>query len=644
MKHIPTFLLALVALLTGCAATEQGPGDSQKTLLAETAARWAELYNQHSFDVLETLYADRVDFNGRQVSATKAAQAMDEFLSADQRFRPHFDDNSWVLDSMKADIYAGHITGLAHYDWDHQDSMEISVNLWMRLPESGSPQIVAQSDQLGTAQTQLKRHYRDRIMAGQDFDSTGAPNYYFWEELLETAGPKLGTVAYCTKYEGKRLIYARDKGQAGKMGIFDEQGEATLAAEFDDIGGIGIFLPGAVEVRKGEKYGLLKIDGTRILPVAYDAILPVFDQPEVALWASKDGQWSAHDATGQAVVAEGGSTQAGPDWVSYIRSLPLKDKWNPQSPSFQGTYISSFSGEDNEERLNEIVIFRAPFSLVQRGVLQDTHLSNDESELDTKSQQSIQDVSLFPDGNIRLLSEIETWGVGGRESYHNVETEWVVFEPELKDTVQKLSLVVRELESYHGCEIGAINMIGDSLLQVTSSGNLLEYWEMPTYRYFQIQSNAQLKPLLTDRDFPMMSVRLIDAKFFQGCFVGTSKNSEAKQWLLKQEAETRKLANDIDPKDETTGLVERKSVHMRGSDLDYLVNEVYASHGYIFQKEKWKTYYAAKKWYQPRATEVESLLTPIERANIDFVRKIQGEMAGQEIRFTKPEYSLAEYW
>ncbi|GEM_PF-3249685 len=43
-------------------------------------------------------------------------------------------------------------------------------------------------------------------------------------------------------------------------------------------------------------------------------------------------------------------------------------------------------------------------------------------------------------------------------------------------------------------------------------------------------------------------------------------------------------------------------------------NEIYASHGFIFASEKWRTFFMGKQWYKPE--NIENELSFIEKINL----------------------------
>jgi YARHG domain len=230
-----------------------------------------------------------------------------------------------------------------------------------------------------------------------------------------------------------------------------------------------------------------------------------------------------------------------------------------------------------------------------------------------------------------MLTTIESWGIGGRESYHDQELRWVVFEDELADTAQSVSLFTRNLDAEH-CKIGSYSILGDTLIQALTRGNFSDYYVMPSYRYYRIQG-SRLQPIHPEREFPFMSVLRIDADFLAGCFYG-SASEEDRAAFVKTQKET---LEDYVP-------IDRTADHFTADDLDYLVNEVYAAHGKRFKGEKWQQYFGEKAWYKPVADDVEGQLSAIERSNIAFVRNVQSKVRQSEASYTHAKFSIGEYY
>jgi YARHG domain len=494
----------------------------------------------------------------------------------------------------------------------------------MRVAGDEKPRIVAEQDDFADAKNKLQQRHHDLLMAGEDFDSLGIPNFSKWVEFIKSIGSKIGPVSYFAKVNGRRLFYATDPKNKGKMGIFDENAQVVVRSNFDDIGGIGILLPNAVEVRIGKKLGIMGLDGTVILLPNYDAILPVYSQPIMKFWALQNGQWAALDENAKpvAVSEEFGSAAA---WTQYFKEMPLATLWNPTSPQFVGAHLYSCGITDGEARVIDEAVFRAPIGLAMRGIVKDMHQLS--FEYNEGESQTIKSVAINEEGNLTILEEFAAWGEDGRSGYHNVESVWVVFDPESNDSLQKMTLKDDDLVGWQlSCPNGPLEFVGDSMIIAHNTGELLAYVAAPRDCYFRILKNGKVQRLYPERDFPAMSCSTVDQKMLGGCFSGFANEEEAKKFKSQN--------RDVEY---TDLLVQRQASFFRITDLDYLVNEVYASYGYIFKKPEWQKYYAQKPWYKGIHADVESMLTPLERKNIEFVRKLQQEMQGKETQYTKAQ-------
>ena len=48
-------------------------------------------------------------------------------------------------------------------------------------------------------------------------------------------------------------------------------------------------------------------------------------------------------------------------------------------------------------------------------------------------------------------------------------------------------------------------------------------------------------------------------------------------------------------------------------------NEIFASYGYNLKTDKWKEYFSSKEWYEPKDVDVNALLNPIEKINVQRI-------------------------
>lgn len=64
-------------------------------------------------------------------------------------------------------------------------------------------------------------------------------------------------------------------------------------------------------------------------------------------------------------------------------------------------------------------------------------------------------------------------------------------------------------------------------------------------------------------------------------------------------------------------------INLSKEQLGIARNEIYARHGYIFQTDKYNLYFKSQSWYIPNAAFKESMLSEVEKYNIEFIRKYE---------------------
>ena len=63
--------------------------------------------------------------------------------------------------------------------------------------------------------------------------------------------------------------------------------------------------------------------------------------------------------------------------------------------------------------------------------------------------------------------------------------------------------------------------------------------------------------------------------------------------------------------------------NMTKSELSYMRNEIFARHGYCFQKKEWRSMFEVDDWYVPNTASIKNLLTPIEKKNIALILRYE---------------------
>jgi hypothetical protein len=58
-------------------------------------------------------------------------------------------------------------------------------------------------------------------------------------------------------------------------------------------------------------------------------------------------------------------------------------------------------------------------------------------------------------------------------------------------------------------------------------------------------------------------------------------------------------------------------------ELRIMRNEIFARYGYIFKTDEMRNYFSNQSWYTPQFDDVTNMLTPIEKANVELIKKYE---------------------
>lgn len=64
-------------------------------------------------------------------------------------------------------------------------------------------------------------------------------------------------------------------------------------------------------------------------------------------------------------------------------------------------------------------------------------------------------------------------------------------------------------------------------------------------------------------------------------------------------------------------------VYYGKDELKIMRNEIFARHGYIFQTDDMRSYFAKQSWYKPERTNVDNLLSKIEKKNVLTIKSAE---------------------
>jgi hypothetical protein len=73
----------------------------------------------------------------------------------------------------------------------------------------------------------------------------------------------------------------------------------------------------------------------------------------------------------------------------------------------------------------------------------------------------------------------------------------------------------------------------------------------------------------------------------------------------------------------TDVLLKEQVANMKKPDILVLRNSIFARHGYAFKKEALRMYFSQQDWYIPISTDVTAELTPIEKKNVELLKRYE---------------------
>ncbi|MDR0880739.1 MAG: YARHG domain-containing protein [Clostridioides sp.] len=112
--------------------------------------------------------------------------------------------------------------------------------------------------------------------------------------------------------------------------------------------------------------------------------------------------------------------------------------------------------------------------------------------------------------------------------------------------------------------------------------------------------------------------------------INTNKPSADKQGSETTEPAQTSTTTEASRKDDgylfpsDTEYITEKDVEGRSKDAIALMrNEIYARHGYVFSKQKYRDYFGTKSWYKENKNFSEDSLNKVEKKNAEFLSSIE---------------------
>lgn len=421
------------------------------------------------------------------------------------------------------------------------------------------------------------------------------------------------------------------------FGLVDGDGNTLLENQYDKIGNPGIFADGYLEVYKDGKYRLYDYINKRMMPGEFEIIYPSSIMGYLAIGRNKEGFHKLYeDGTIQNMVND--------NHFPTYKSISEKLKFDIQSEEF-GLWINTalFTAENKQEI--EAGLYIPPSfidvlniipSFIQDVVIEGSEFGREEFKTTFIDHKERND-------NVRsMVVSFMDKGLEGRgwmtEQQHLITTD--------RQNKIKSKKMLGKFSDYDmqnmcaNCDVSGYRFVNDSILEV-------KYWlygenesnkvnfdtlfvAMTHNSYYEVDEKGKIKQLHEGSIFPMGSVIKLSSENLKGCFL---KNKYQYPDLFSFPV----LENFSDFEgDKDMGWV-LEFYQLTAGDIRFIINEIYARHGYIFADKRLNAYFRKQSWYKAKTKNVDSLLTPIEKYNIEFLKSVEKQLKEHEKEILQPQ-------
>jgi hypothetical protein len=109
----------------------------------------------------------------------------------------------------------------------------------------------------------------------------------------------------------------------------------------------------------------------------------------------------------------------------------------------------------------------------------------------------------------------------------------------------------------------------------------------------------------------------------QGSWKPFAKGKPAKEYQLERKVFEYK-ADVGDFPEASQRLLKAKDVeNMMKEDLEFMRNEIFARHGFCFNKKNLRQQFEMQDWYVPNTVNIKGFLTDIEKKNIELIKRYE---------------------
>lgn len=422
-----------------------------------------------------------------------------------------------------------------------------------------------------------------------------------------------------------------------RFGLVDGEGNKLLPNEYSKIGNPGIYADGYVEVFKDGYYRLYDYINKRMMLEEFEVIYPSNIMGYLAVGRRSDGFYKLYeDGTIQKIVNK--------KYYPSYKSISEKLKFDVRSEEF-GLWINTelFAAEYKDEMEaglyippSFIDVLRIIPSFISDVTIEGSQFGTEEFKT-TKVEHKKRNEEI----NSMVVAFMDQ-GLDGRgwmsEQQHLITTNK---ENKIKSKIKLGSISDFDTQNMCAdCDATGFRFINDSILEVkywmySENDNAIPgldslFVSMTHFSYFEINSNGKISKLHDGSIFPMASVIKLNKDNLKGCFL---KNSQQYPDIFS--FPVLEDFSDFDGDNDMGWVLE--FYQLTAGDIRFMINEIYARHGYIFADKKLNSYFRNKTWYKAKTKNVDSLLTPIEKYNIEFLKGVEKQLKENEREILQPK-------
>lgn len=405
----------------------------------------------------------------------------------------------------------------------------------------------------------------------------------------------------------------------GFLGVVDKDGKVIIPVEYDKIYSPGGTVKGYIEVEEQDRRGLYDFAGNISVPVKYQSIYPG-NNDGVLVHVRLDSLHGIVRSNGEEIFDMESGRLGKYAQSPFVNKDALNWEFNVNNESILFLQPTDYVRMENEPIEGRAVVI-TPSYLADMGffppVMQYIVMEKDADFGIAESKGKITEINSLWGSLKAAFTEYYEVGLDAR-GYETNKNNLVMINK--KGEITGSVAFYKPYFNTSPCG-GDENMfrsrfIDSSLFEVKSYVDSYEslskdttYSTYDEYYYYSIDSLGKIKALESNRRFAFTQFVKINDEYITGCY-----------------------ANIIEWDGENNANVRR---NLSSEDLEVMKNEIFAGYGLLFKKDKWRAYFNAKPWYKGRLSDVNHLLTVIDKHNIAFINKTLEKMKAQPDKYAK---------